>query len=109
MSIIVAGGFTGNAVGLTSVEILDEDARSWRPGPPLPVVKWSGALVEDQRGGVVFAGGYQASGIGSSTIYCLRHGGLSAQWELMAQKLRQPNYLFTGLIIPDNLVNCTYT
>ena len=111
MSIIVAGGYVynGAVVGHVSVEILDEGANSWRPGPSMPAPKWAGALVEDQRGGVVFVGGYKALNVGTANIYRLRHGGPTARWEVLAQNLRQNNYGFVGLIIPDHLTNCTYS
>jgi len=110
MSIIVAGGYFYNnsVIGLVTVEILDEEAKSWRSGPSMPAPKWAGALVEDQRGGVVFAGGYQALNVATTNIYRLKHAGPSARWEVLAQKLRQNNFGFVGLLIPDRLTNCTY-
>ncbi len=48
-SIIAAGG-SGEAGYLSSVEILDQEATSWRNGPELPINVENGAMVEDPLG-----------------------------------------------------------
>jgi hypothetical protein len=54
-SVIVVGGIVSTQ--LTSTEILDDSAGTWRSGPSLPVGISSAALVEDNAGGVVLIGG----------------------------------------------------
>jgi hypothetical protein len=100
-AIVVSGDATN------SVEILDENSSMWRLGPYLPVSTCCATLVEDPRGGVILIGGSTSSGL-STSLYQLKHGGLYAKWELMAQKLRLGNYYFAAFLIPDILVqNCT--
>ncbi len=48
-SIIAAGGY-GVGGFLSSVEILDQGATSWRNGPQLPISIGYGAMVEDPIG-----------------------------------------------------------
>jgi hypothetical protein len=48
-SIIVAGGFGASGV-LSSVEILDQEATSWRSGLDLPIKVRYVAMVEDPLG-----------------------------------------------------------
>jgi hypothetical protein len=49
-SIIAAGGYEADGVFLSSVEILDSGAASWRKGPELPISIGFGAMVEDPLG-----------------------------------------------------------
>jgi hypothetical protein len=44
LSVIVVGGM--NTVGITSVEILDENSSSWRMGPSLPMALWASGIVQ---------------------------------------------------------------
>ncbi len=50
-SIIAASGYNNEAF-LSSVEILDQGATSWRNGPKLPTNVLAGAMVEDPLGDV---------------------------------------------------------
>jgi len=100
-STIIAGG--GNSVGyLNQVELLDDGAPSWRNGPNLPYATMGGAVVEDQRGGILFVGGEKGGYTGN--IYRLRHAG--AQWESLASSLSIPKMYPSAFLVPDELVNC---
>ena len=104
-STIVVGGF--NVIYLDSVEILDDNANSWRNGPTLPISVSSLSLVEDQRGGVIALGGALPSGMVNDLLYRLRNSEAD-KWELMPQKLKSPRKFFVAIIMPDYEVNCTY-
>ncbi len=107
LSIIIAGGYATG--GLTSVEVLDEGATSWRIGTSLPIKTWSVNLVEDPRGGVIMVGGY--TGVGPTiALYRLKHAGNNVNWEQMPQKLKIGNNMLLSIIIPDMFFpNCTIT
>ena len=53
--VIVVGGIVSTQ--LTSTEILEDPAGTWRAGPSLPVGISSATLVEDNAGGVILIGG----------------------------------------------------
>ena len=76
-------------------------------GPYLPTGIYENGIVEDPRGGVILIGGTTSSGM-SKSLYCLKHGGLNAKWELMTQQLKVANTFFAAMIIPDIFAqNCT--
>ena len=106
--------FTGITVGgiefasgrfLRGVEVLDDG--HWKPGPDFPVEITCAALVEIPNGGILIIGGELNWMERYDTIFRLDHGGKSAQWYALQQKLSHPNSMFTAFLIPDYLANCT--
>ncbi len=104
-STIVVGGWIGSF--FTSVEVLDDGATSWRNGPSLPYGIFYGAMVQDQDGGVVLAGGSGPSTYYLNTLFRLSNAG--DNWVLMTQKLKTGQHLATAFLVPDSMTNCTLT
>ncbi len=103
-SIIVAGGYDGEASSTT--EVLDQLNGEWRQGPALPFGIDEAQLVEDADGGVVLVGG-QAEGMPPLDIlFRLPHAGQDGKWEELPQKLKIGRRLHTAFMVPDNLANC---
>jgi hypothetical protein len=108
MSIIAAGGYFDGS-SLSSVEILDEGSNQWQTGPELPFGISNSQMVEDQNGGVVVIGGRSSSLSSLDTLYQLSHGGQDAVWTKMEQKMKTGRRQHTAFLVPDNIVDCSYT
>ena len=99
LSTLIAGGL-GAAGQLDSVEILDDDSSTWRSGPKLPVRADGISIFEDPRGGLIVVGGF------SGNMYRLRHAGLDAQWETLAQQPQLKLTYTVAVPIPDEIAIC---
>ena len=103
--ITVGGLGLSSGIILKAVEILDDGY--WRPGPDFPVEITLAALVEIPNGGILIVGGQLNGEEKYDTIFKLDHGGKSAKWTELPQKLSKANSKLTAFLIPDNLANCT--
>ena len=103
-SIIVAGGWTENNTGLSSVEILDHDFKKWRLGPELPKPLHGVSIVRHPDGGVVLIGGSN-SGTYSDALYYLPHAGPGAQWEKLPQTLGKGRDFHASILVPDEILD----
>jgi len=81
------------------VEILDAGTNSWRLGPKLPQAFHEVPLVQHPNGGVMY--------IIINSIYYLPHGGQTAQWQLLPQRVSIPRRYFVAFYILDDVVACT--
>ena len=90
---------------MDSVEILDDDSCTWRPGPKFPVPMQGSASFQDPRGGLIVIVGADSSGMDGS-LYRLRHAGLSANWEALVPKTKLGLHNTVAIPIPDEIVNC---
>ncbi len=79
------------------MELLDDGATSWRNGPSLPYGIFYGAMVQDQDGGVVLAGGSGPSTYYLNTLFRLSNAG--DNWVLMTQKLKTGQHLATAFLV----------
>jgi len=59
-----------------------------------------------QHDGVIYVGGLSPYGI-DAKLYRLRHAGIGAQWELLANQLLVPRIWHTAFLVPDEIANCT--
>jgi hypothetical protein len=89
---------------MSSVEILDDNGMSWRPGPDLPTEVAAAASVTDPFGSVYLFGG-EALGVRSATIFRLRHSK-SPQWELLPYNLKTSRALLLAIPVADWMYNC---
>lgn len=103
LSTIIAGGTNGGP--MNSVEILDDDSGTWRAGPNLPVPTFGAPIFEDPRGGVIFIGGSTPNGY-TGTLYRLRHAGMNANWETLAQISKLMYFNTVAIPIPDEIAQC---
>lgn len=103
LSTIIVGGFNG--AGMDSVEILDDDSSTWRPGPNLPGTAFGAPIFEDPRGGVIYIGGSTTSGY-SGTLYRLGHAGQNAKWETLSQTSKLKYFNTVAIPIPDEIAQC---
>ena len=95
------------AVGSYSTEVLDDDAKSWRLGPRLPMTSYGHSLVQDPSGGVLLLGG-MAGGM-SNKIYRLNDAGPTSNWMLLGQTLGAATYYLVAFSFLDSMINCTIT
>ena len=102
-SIIVAGGFDGTSY-LSSVELLDAGATTWRTGPELPTQIGGHTMVEYNSGSVVLVAGGNSDLTYLDTIYQLVDG--SSHWVLMKQKLKVGRCCMTSYLVPDAITPC---
>ena len=102
-SIIVAGGYN-NRLFLSSVELLDAGATTWRTGPELPTQIAVPTLVEYNSGSVVLVAGVNSDNTNLVTIYKLVDG--SSQWVLLPQKLKVARRFMTSYLVPDAITTC---
>jgi hypothetical protein len=107
-SIIVAGGSGPLSFYLSSVEILDEGANSWRDGPNLPIAITRAAMIEDPTGGVILIGGRSSTNSYLDSLYRLAHAGEDTQWVKLPQTLKVARSFLTAILIPDHIANCTF-
>ena len=98
------------AVGSYSTEVLDDDAKSWRLGPRLPMTSYGHSLVQDPSGGVLLLGGMASGFTGlSNKIYRLNDAGPTSNWTLLGQTLGAATNYFAAFSFLDSMINCTIT
>jgi hypothetical protein len=108
-SVIVVGGEGEDGSNfLSSVEILDFEAKLWRDGPDLPIAITRAAMIEDPTGGVILIGGKSPTNSFLDSLYRLAHAGEDAHWVKLPQKLKVARSFLTAVLVPYNISNCTF-
>ncbi len=107
--VVLAGGEnSGEGVATDATYVYDVEANFWSPGPSLPETRGWGRAVQ-YRNTFLLVGGtddYAADSNYRGDI--LRYDPDGARWEVLPQRLPNPDFVNVALIAPqDFVVNCS--
>ncbi len=105
-STVIVGGYIGDNIALSSVEVLDDNDSSWKPGPSLPLELAAMALVTDPFGSVFLIGGHDKTSALSALVLRLRNSK-ARQWEVFPYTLKTKRGWPFAISVPDWIFDCT--
>ena len=108
---MLAGGFrTSDGQALADAYVYDIGQTAWLPGPPLPETRGGGRAVQ-YGDSFVIVGGAEINSLGPDWEKrgdILRYDADGNSWEVMEQRLENPDRVNTALIAPEGFfVNCS--
>ena len=105
-STIIIGGFVGNYVAVSSVEVLDDNGASWKPGPSLPMELAAFTSVTDPLGSILVFGGHDKP-LGLTASILRLKNSKSKQWDTLPFTLKTSRSWLLAISVPYWIFDCS--